>query len=49
MQTPQRTVMRRTSQIRSINPRLSRHILTYSQWYDPVTIERAREDLKQIH
>ncbi|AIC95825.1 MULTISPECIES: hypothetical protein [Shouchella] len=30
------------------NKRLSRHILTYSHWYDQSTIEKAKADLKQL-
>lgn len=29
-----------------LNTRLSKHILTYSDWYDSATIERAKTDLK---
>ncbi|MFS0787943.1 hypothetical protein ABC345_16400 [Shouchella sp. 1P09AA] len=29
-----------------INKRLSRHILTYSHWYEQSTIEKAKADLR---
>ncbi len=31
-----------------LNTRLSKHILTYSDWYDSATIERAKADLKNV-
>lgn len=30
-----------------INKRLSRHILTYSHWYEQSTIEKAKADLRE--
>ncbi len=43
-----RTYSKRADITKILNPRLSRHILTYSHWYDSATIERAKADLKHL-
>lgn len=48
MEQLHRTHLKRADFTKILNPRLSRHILTYSHLYDSATIERAKADLKHL-